>query len=377
MLTITEEKNIDLPIEIISTVIISPDKKTLLIFIESKNLLYNYSLINNTNNNIKLQNKHFFPNYYEISNVYFSNLENNILLTKKNFYTIYQYNLNEKNFNYVFLISKFEQSNIENLIINPNFYSSFKNTFISIDFDNKNIKIWVNENEKKFLAIEIKNVLNVNYEPNGNYFITISNGKNNKNYMNIFLFEENYLIEKICNLEIEIKTCKDLKISKNKIYLIVLDNENKINLFFFYNCKLLKQIDLNDEYFFDVIILINNENYILNDYFNEKFNQNFNEKNQISNENQNSNEKNQNSNEKNQNSNENLNKNSNEEFLAFITKKKVFKLLKISNLTEKIEYKMPNTNFNLDYLQILDINNNKIWTIFFDEKKYKIFNYKI
>ena len=85
MLTITEEKNIDLPIEIISTVIISPDKKTLLIFIESKNLLYNYSLINNTNNNIKLQNKHFFPNYYEISNVYFSNLTNNILLTKKNF----------------------------------------------------------------------------------------------------------------------------------------------------------------------------------------------------------------------------------------------------------------------------------------------------
>ena len=38
---------------------------------------------------------------------------------------------------------------------------------------------------------------------------------------------------------------------------------------------------------------------------------------------------------------------------------------------------MPNTNFNLDYLQILYINNNKIWTIFFDEKKYKIFNYKI
>ena len=143
----------------------------------------------------------------------------------------------------------------------------------------------------------------------------------------------------------------------------------KLICFFFYNCKLLKQIDLNDEYFFDVIILINNENYILNnENFNEKFNQNFNE---------NSNEKNQNSNEKNQNSNENSNKNSNEEFLAFITKKKVFKLLKISNLTEKIEYKMPNTNFNLDYLQILDINNNKIWTIFFDEKKYKIFNYKI
>ena len=331
MLTITEEKNIEIPLEIISTVIISPDKKNLLIFIESKNLLYNYSLINNNDNNIKLINKHFFPNYYEISNVYFSNLENNILLTKKNFYTIYQYNLNENNFNYAFLISKFEISNIENLIINPNFFSSFKNTFISIDFDNKNIKVWVNEKKTKFLAIEIKNVLNVNYEPKGNYFITITN-LNNKNFMNIFLFEENYSIEKLCNLEIEIKTCKDLKISKNKIYLIILDNENKINLFFFYNCKLLKQIDLNEEYFFDVIILINKEKSILN--------------------------------------------NENEEFLAFVNKKKVFKLIKITNFNEKIEYKMPNTNFNLDYLQILEINNNKIWTIFFDEKKFKIFNYK-
>ena len=353
MLSIIEEKNlIDLPTEIISTVIISQDKKNLLIFVETKNILYNYSLINSNNNNInensninnnnnnmnnnnsiKLINTYFFPKYYDISNIYFSNLNNNVLLTKKNLYTIYQYNLNDCNFNYAFIISKFEKSVIDNIIINPNIFSKFKDTFISIDIINRNIKVWVNENNVKFLAIEINNVLNVNYEPKGNYFVTITNNNNsNKNYMNIFLFEEKFSIEKLCNLEINVKSCKDIRISKNKLYLVILDEENRVNLYFLYNCKLLKQLDLNDEYIFDVIILVNN--------FHNSIDEN------------------------------------KDEFIAYISKNKVFKLLKLNNLDEVIEYKMPNTNFNLDYLQILDINNNKIWTIFFDEKKFKIFNYK-